>query len=239
MVTLVKSNDLLSSDRLQYLVFIGLSIVVVMLTGIGYFSNHLLFQRFLSGINPLLAILFISLMGIIFLSFLLSQGWFAVYKKESLKGLARCSGLAALFGLVAILVDSTVVFPADLNISFPASLVFYPVMGFIAELLFHVMPLSLIFLILILLSKKITNQIVWISILVVSCLEPIYQTIASFSEPVPLWATVWVGLHVYLINLSQLIIFTRYDFVSMYLFRLVYYLIWHVVWGYFRLKLMF
>lgn len=44
------------------------------------------------------------------------------------------------------------------------------------------------------------------------------------------------GLHVFLINLSQLMIFKRYD---LYSFRLVYYIFWHIVWGYMRLKLLF
>jgi hypothetical protein len=31
----------------------------------------------------------------------------------------------------------------------------------------------------------------------------------------------------------------RYGFLSMYAFRLVYYLHWHIVWGYLRLQLLF
>jgi len=45
--------------------------------------------------------------------------------------------------------------------------------------------------------------------------------------------------NILLINLFQLSIFKRYDFVSMYSFRLVYYAIWHIVWGVVRLNLFF
>lgn len=239
-VNITKIKELISNERLQYLVYSGLSIGVIGLTGIGYFYNNLLFQRFLGRINPLIAILFIIFLGVVLLSFLLSQGWFAIYGKENVKGLLRCSCLATLFGLIAILVDYlTGVFPADLNILFPESLLFYPVMGFIVEILFHVLPITLILIILTLLSKKITNKIIWVSIFAVSLLEPVFQTILGFSGEYHLGTVLYVGLYVFLINLSQLMIFKRYDFISMYSFRLVYYILWHIVWGYMRLKLLF
>lgn len=38
---------------------------------------------------------------------------------------------------------------------------------------------------------------------------------------------------------TRLALFKRYDFVTMYTFRLVYYLLWHIVWGVIRLRLLF
>jgi hypothetical protein len=75
---MTKIKELISSERLQYLVFIGLSIGVAGLTGIGYFSNNLLFQRYFGGINPFIPILLIIFLGVVLLSFLLSRGWFAI-----------------------------------------------------------------------------------------------------------------------------------------------------------------
>lgn len=238
-VTTIK--ELISKERLQYLVFIGLSIGIFGLTGIGYFSNNLLFQRFLGRANPLLAIIFIILLGVILLSVFLSQGWFAIYKKENLKELYRSSGLAALLGLIAILVDLKIVFPADMNILLPESLLFYPAIGFLVEIIFHVLPLSVLLIVLTSTFRNISNKkIIWVCILIVSLLEPIYQAIwMVFSNQYPLWAVVYVGFHVFLINLFQLIIFKRYDFISMYSFRLVYYLFWHIGWGHIRLKVLF
>jgi len=136
-----------------------------------------------------------------------------------------------------ILVDLNVVFPKDLNILYPQSLLFYPAIGYTVEILFHVLPLSIIFFLLTRLFTKMSKRtIIWISILLVSLLEPIYQTVSYIGQH-PIGTVVYVGLHVFLINLTQLIIFKRYDFMRMYLFRLVYYLLWHVLWGYIRLKL--
>jgi hypothetical protein len=55
----------------------------------------------------------------------------------------------------------------------------------------------------------------------------------------PPWAVAYDGLHVLAINVCQLAIFKRYDFMSMYALRLVYYGIWHIGWGAVRLELLF
>lgn len=228
-VNMTRIKKLISKERLQYLVFISLSIGAVGLIGILYFSNNLIFERFLGGINPLIASPFIIFLGVVLLSFLLSKGWFAIYKKENLKGLFRRSALAALFVLITILVDLKIVFSADLNILFPKSLLFYPAMGFFVEILFHVLPLSVLLISLTSIFKNISyKNIIWICILVVSLLEPTYQTIFMGSSS-PLWAVIIIWLNLFFFNFSQLLIFKRYDFISMYSFRLVYYMIWHIV----------
>ena len=236
-MTMIK--ELISREWLQYQVYLGLCIAVMGLTGIIYFMNNQPFERFIGGINPLLAGMLIILLGGILFTFLLSRGWFAIYKKENLKGLYRSCGLAAIFGVIMILVDLKIVFPADTNILFPASLLFYPAIGFFVEIFFHVLPLTLLIVTLTSLFRNLLYEnIIWISILLVALLEPIYQTI-WLDNRYPIWAVAYVGLHVFLINLSQLIILKRYDFISMYSFRLVYYLFWHIGWGYIRLKLLF
>ena len=62
------------ANRVQYLVFAGLSLGVLGSVAILYLSDNLLFQRFLGRINPLLAFL-----GVIVLGFaLLSQAGVAI-----------------------------------------------------------------------------------------------------------------------------------------------------------------
>jgi hypothetical protein len=232
---------LISNNRLQYLVYIGLSLGALGFTGILYFSNKLLFQRFLGRMNPLIAFLFASVLGFILLSWLLSQKWFAIYEKDNLKGILCSSSLAALLGIIMILVDTRIVFPADTNILFPESLLFYPAIGFLAEILFHVLPLTALLVVLNAIVKNADFEtIVWICIPLVSLLEPVYHAMnMASSNQFPSWAVMYVGFHVFLINFFQLLIFKKYDFTSMYSFRLVYYLFWHIGWGYTRLRLLF
>ena len=239
--TVGKMMESISNDRLQYLVFMVLSLVVLGFTVILYFSSSQPFQRFIGSINPLIGFLVVIVLGFISLSLLLSQNWFAIYEAENLKKLLPPSLLAALLGIIMILVDTKIIFPADMNILFPESLLFYPAIGFLVEILFHVLPLTVLIFVLNSIFKNLGSEnIIWIGILVVSFLEPIYHvTDMVRSNQYPLWAVIYVGLHVLLINFFQLLIFKRYDFVSMYAFRLVYYLFWHIVWGVVRLRVLF
>jgi hypothetical protein len=151
------------------------------------------------------------------------------------------AALAAVFGLVAVLVDLKVPFPADMNAAFPESLAFYPVMGFGVEILFHVVPLAVLLPILTSVFKGMgQDTAIWIAIGLVALLEPAFQTVTGRpAGSVPLWATAVVALNIFLINLTQLVLFKRFDFVTMYAFRLAYYAIWHVAWGHFRLGILF
>jgi hypothetical protein len=178
-------------------------------------------------------------LGIILITILLSRGWFAIYKTGNHKGLLVALGLAALLGLGIILVDLKSPFPADINRPFPDSLFFYPIFGYVVEVIFHLLSLSLLLILVTSIFKAIDfEKAVWLCIFIVAFLEPIFQTILGSSRPYPTWVTGYVFLNIFLINLFQLLIFKRYDFVSMYSFRLAYYLIWHIAWGYLRLRLL-
>ena len=230
-----------STQRVQYLVYLGVSLVIFGFTVVLYFSERQVFQRFLGSIDPIAAFIFAIVVGFILLSFLLTKKWFVIYEKGNLLGFFRFAGLAALLGLIMIFVDTRIIFPAEINILFPQSIVFYPAIAFFVEILFHVLPITvLITLLNSILKNSNLETISWISILIISVAEPIYQTLDMVSSKhFPNWAVVYVGFHIFLINLFQLLIFKKYDFISMYSFRLVYYLFWHILWGYMRLSWLF
>jgi hypothetical protein len=227
--------------RLHILVYAALALGAIGLTAIIYFSGQPFFQRFIGDWNPLFAALLVSVLGFLVLSFLLSYGGFAIYRKDNRSGLVRAAGLAAVFGVIAILADFKIVYAADINIPFPGSLLFYPAIGFFAEILFHALPLALLLLALMALQKNPRRpQVVLLCIFLVALLEPVYQARwMAASGHYPDWAVAFVALHVFLINLTQLLLFRRYDFVTMLVFRMVYYLFWHIGWGYMRLYILF
>lgn len=234
-------KQLIIKKKSQYQIYFSLSFIVAILAAILFFSDEQVFQRFIGSINPLLACLTIIIAGFILLSYLISKGWFIIYKKVKFKKRLRVTLLALLFLPVSILVDIKVGFGKDLNILFPESLFFYPAIGFIVEILFHIMPLTVLLFLLISIPKNINlEKVIRVSIIIVSLLEPVYQTRLMFSSAhFPLWSSVLVLLNLIFFNLSQLTIFKKYDFITMYSFRLVYYLVWHIVWGYFRMDLLF
>jgi len=92
----------------------------------------------------------------------------------------------------------------------------------LVEILFHVLPLTILLISLTSILKNISySYIIWICILIVALLEPSFQALPmASSNHFPLWAVTIVWLNIFLFNLSQLLIFKRYDFISMYSFRL-------------------
>jgi hypothetical protein len=101
-----KIKQLFIHHRQEYGVFAGLSVVVLVLTAILYYSDNFIFERFLGAINPLVAFSLIILAGAAALTFLLYNGWFNLYKGK-LKGIFRTSVLALLALLKKIDADTS------------------------------------------------------------------------------------------------------------------------------------
>ena len=132
----------------HYQAFAGLSLAILGLTELGFLINRHLFQSYFADVHPLLVVLFLVSLGILLIIFLTSRHSFAVLSsttaRERLIGFALATG----FALIAIIVDIGIKFPASMNVLFPESLLFYPVIGFCVEIVFHVLPLSILILIL-------------------------------------------------------------------------------------------
>ena len=231
-------NDALPKRYGQLKVMTALTAGVLVLV---FLSDAAVFRRFLGTINPLLIFAVTSVVGVASLALLLARGWFVTCKPGNRQGLSRYYALALLFGCSAILIDIRIVFPADMNVPFPASLLFYPAIDLFVQIVFHVLPLTVLLIALGALFRPINqDKLIWIAIAVVASLEPVYHMLdMNAAGHYPFWAVALVGLHVYLINFAELIIFKRYDFIAMYLFRLAFYLVWHIVWGYLRLGILF
>jgi len=227
-------------ERLQYFVFIGISLTIVGLTGAAYSLDRLTFEQFIGDMNPLGPMILIVILGIALMLYLDSRGWFSIWTKEDVKGVPFWLALAAVFALITVLIDIKFVLPEDINVPLPESLLYYPSMGFAAEVLFHLLPITLIlFALTSHFGDKGLKKNTWVCILAVAIVEPLFQIVVGVSEPQPLWTSVFLGLNLYFFSLSQLIVFKRYGFVWMYGMRLVYYVLWHIVWGYYRLDILF
>ena len=195
---------------------------------------------FFGDIPALLAIPMIALLGFGLMKIILSRGWFSIYKRENLGQLPRLSILTVLFLSGAIFVDVTFPFPIDINLPFPKSALFYPIMGYVVEILFHIVPLTTLMGFLVKALKNVDREkIIFACILIVSILEPVYQYMLTPLIGKPLWLDIFDGGRLFLFSFVELNILKRYDFVSMYSFRLVYYLLWHILWGSIRLLILF
>ncbi len=138
-------------------------------------------------------------------------------------------GGGAVLAGVAIAVDVLRPFSRDTNVSWPGAFATYPVMAFMAESLLYLVPLAVVSAV----AGGKTPRRRATAVVSVAALEAVFQVVAS---PVNRW---FVGPHLFVIGLFQLRLLRRHGFGAMLLFRLVYYLIWHVVWGRIRLDALF
>ena len=233
--------EIVASEPLQVAVYVALSLAVIAGTGILCAHNKVIYQDFFGRINPLLVMVAVSILGFILLTYLLGRGWFAIFQIQNLQGLLLAAGLAALLALAMIAFDRWIVLPQDVNRPFPdfaALLSHHRLCGRnpLPRPAAHAAAAALLSA----LFKNLTfEQMIWPCILFVALWEPIFQTRLSLSEAYPWTAVIFIALHNFLFNFVQLALFKRYDFVTMYSFRLVYYLLWHIVWGVIRLRVLF
>ncbi len=216
---------------LPYLAFAALGVAAAFAALVDLGDSREGFARFLGTWPPTALIGAIAVAGGGALFFLHAQRWGQT--RPSTSGLILLAALATVFAVPPIVVDLLAPFPADLNIMPPGAFLFYPVMAFVVECLFHLLPLALLVA---LLGNGIRGSITPF-LIVVALAEPTFQVLLSRPGDATAAVLVFVAIHLFAFNLFQLILFRRYGFAVMFGVRLVYYLNWHIVWGSFRLTL--
>jgi NADH:ubiquinone oxidoreductase subunit K len=191
------------------------------------------FRPYTGTVGPVSAVAIAAAVGAVSLGFLHRRGWFEIYGPRTLAGAGIAAAMASLLAVPVIAVDYGAGIEV-VNVPWPASLLFYPAIGFVAEIVFHALPLALVLAVVAPLAKIDTNRLVWICIVFASLLEPAFQLSAGVADRALSWIDAYVWLQVWAVNLLQLVVFRRFGFASMYAFRLVYYLWWHILWGYLR-----
>jgi hypothetical protein len=233
----VKYSSFLTSQTGQFLVFLGLSAAILLLAVLAHRLDAAAFPRFFGRLHPLLVVALVSLLGLGSFAFLLLAG-FAVYRAGNLGGIFLALALAVPFAALMILVDRRWPFPLDINVAPPAGYAFYPVIGFVVEVLFHLLPFAVLFWVLGLFPGITAGLRLGLSVGLAALVEPLFQGIFGAGHNIPP-VLAFMFLFLFVFNLVQLRLFVRYDFASMYTLRLGYYLLWHLLWGQVRLKVLF
>jgi hypothetical protein len=225
--------------RLQYVPYVALSLAPFGFTLILGPSADAYYQRFYGRINPILAVVSAALIGGVSLAILHSRNNFAIHKgRATLRGISVSAGMATLLAVAIVIADFIFRYPEDTNVPVPGALLFYPAIGFVAEIAFHVAPLTILLFVLAPLGSRFgADALVTAGIVITAALEPTFQVMFE-GDPVS-WASAYTWIHVFAIALLQLRVFRRYGFLSMYAFRIVYYLYWHITWGVIRLEVLF
>jgi hypothetical protein len=233
-------KETLIQNKIQNITFALIFLTIMAVTTIVCLIKPFIFQKFLGPINPILFIPLLAGIAIILLNILISHEWFNIINKGTLRGLLIAFVCASFLVLDVIFIDVAFKYPQDINILLPYSILFYPAIAFVVELLFHIIPLSLLIILFTKIFKtKDSRKVIFMSIFIVSILESVYQLLYGTPGYFPLWIVIAFGIHIFSLNFIQLTLFKKYNFFTMFAFRLIYYLFWHILWGSLRLELLF
>jgi hypothetical protein len=183
---------------------------------------------------PALAAGSVALVGLMSLRYLTRTAGFP----QRLPTCATVPGLfaiAAAFGAAIIVADIALHYPRDLNAPLPWALLFYPAIGYVAEVVFHLTPLALVLAVLAR-GAAPSPRARWIAMALARLAEPAFQTYAAGQFDA---RTAYTFVHVLAFSVVQLLVFGRHGFAAMFALRLAYYAIWHIGWGAARLHLLF
>jgi hypothetical protein len=225
--------------KTQFIAYLAIALAILVLTAIQLTSSRTYFARYYGSLEPVLVAVAAGVIGAGALALLRRiSGFQIVTGRTTVLGITVSTGIATPLGVEIAVGDLIVRYPETLNVQVPQAFLFYPTIGFVAEIVFHLVPLALLVLILSPLGARIgMERVVWIAILFTAASEPTFQIL--FGGEKLTWASAYTWVHVGAIAFFQLLVFRRYDFVGMYAFRLVYYAWWHIIWGVIRLEVLF
>lgn len=230
----------MQQNKRATIAYLSVAAAVFALTAVGCLPAGDFYRKFLGDVSPLIAITGSIIVGFASLVVITRLGWVSVTEGNDTGRVLPLFALAAVPPLVAVVIDLFVHFPEDMNQSFPASLAFYPSIGFLVEVVFHLVPIAVFLLLLeCVVPDTRKNDAVWEVLLIAALIEPSYQTISMVSGGHPLAVLPAVFVNLLLFNGIQMVLFKRSGFFAMYGSRLVYYAIWHIIWGHLRTGILF
>ena len=161
----------------QYVAYILISLAGLIFIVILLPSSGMYFRRFLGELNPLFVFVLASLVGAAALWLLQARHNFVLFMgKGTIPGLKLSAALATLLAIAIVAADFFIRYPEDTNVPVPQALLFYPSIGFVVEIIFHLLPLALLLIILNPFASWIGKErIVWLGFIVVAVLEPTFQ----------------------------------------------------------------
>jgi hypothetical protein len=202
------------------------------------------FERFLGPVPPLVAVAGATGIGALTLRVLSRRGWCPERDRLDRPAAAALVGAATVLAGAAIAFDVAVPFEEDLNADWPASLLFYPTMAFLAEVGLHLVPLALVATA----PDRLADhrqgrtgpgrRTVLAVFVAVAAIEAALQTADALAGS-DRRAALFVPPHLLVIGLVELFGLRRHGFAALATFRLTYYLLWHVAWGAIRVRLLF
>ena len=186
--------------------------------------------------NPVIATVIVVVSGFAAWRVLLQRSWIAA-RASTQQALVLIMVLGMVLPIPVIVVDLFGGFSPDINVPGPDAFLFYPSIALLAEMVFHVIPLAAFAFI----ANRLQAQpraFQLTGFCIALAIEPVLQVVWGSSSS-PLWANAYVGLHLLIFNAIGLYILRRHGLLAAYLYRLSYYSVWHLLWGYLRMEVLF
>lgn len=212
---------------------IAASVLAVVAVQVLASSGSIDFQPYFFGLTPAFTATIVCSIGVAALAFLQRRfGMCAIAARFSASGIVVAAVITVPFIVSVTLADVLLGFPSDINVGLPAALAFYPAMGLVAQLALHIVPfaIALSFLGWSLRNRSL-ERCVWIAMVLSASVEAAFQLIGTATGSGPKMLTVFVGVQLFAFGVAELYLYRRFDFVTMYVFRLIYYGYWHILWG--------
>lgn len=229
----------LSQHKIQFQLYLWYNFFILILTIIMFFIDRSIF-RALIVFNPILFVSIISIFSIISIGFLIYKDQFFIYKAVKISERLKPITMSICLAFIMIFIDILSPFSKEINILFPNSLLYYLIIAFVIDILFHTIFFGILYKLFKKLHKRMPKMNSFkISSLFISIIEPIIQIFLLSSSKQPFFIGLYIVIHIFTINYIQMKLFYNTDFVTMNLFRLTYYTIWHIIWGMIRLSLIF
>ena len=225
-------------DQIRNTDRVFLAISVFALIGIGIVSSikPAVFQPYFGNLSPTLATLAVGVAGAVAIYRLRASYRFEICNPDrTTEGIQAAAMLTLPFIAAVTLADVFLGFPSNINVTYPLSLLFYPAIGYVAQMALHIVPLALFLaLVNVVFRSWSLERRVWGAIMLSATIEAIFQV-----DTTSVWLSVFVVIHLFLFGVAELFLFRRYDYLTMYVFRILYYSYWHILWGQMRLKVLY
>ena len=138
-----------------------------------------------------------------------------------------------LLAVAAIGADLVFRYAEDTNVAMPDALRFYPAIAVFVEIALHVVPI--VVLVAILGVPTGLDATFWRIAIPVALIEAVLQAVYAPS----ISTSIFSAVHLTVFGVAQVWMFWRFGFMWMLAFRLAYYCLWHLAWGFARLEFLF
>jgi hypothetical protein len=198
------------------------------------------FANYFGAIPPVRATLIVVVLAALAHWLLRSMNAFHVLRAgRPYVGLAVAVTAGMTLAVPTVVADMVWNFPRDINVAPPQAFLFYPLMGYVAETVFHLAPLTAVLLVARAAAGACSDRAVRFAILLAAAVEPVFQAWGAFGADTVAALDIFMLAHLYLFGIILLAVYRRYGFVTAFVLRLAYYLVWHILWGVGRLSLLY